>query len=311
MIIFSIVIPLYNKQEHIIQTLESLKKQSYNNFELLIIDDGSTDNSIQTVKNWIKMSQTDFIFPIRYISQKNSGVSSARNRGAKEANHQYVAFLDADDYWKETHLYNLKCLIEKYSNIVDIFSCSMSMRVDGKEKKLQLDVEENFCGVLDYLTIAKRNHGYIHSSSVCVKKEILLKNPFPIDMKFAEDLVTWATICNTKGVAFSAQTTAVYVIDNAQASVLSDFSDFIRFERYVMGIPHHNKKVLKNYVNSFLLLTILTTRINLSYMIFFKQSALVFAKSKTVSIYTFVAMLIPKTILRLLRKIRAFSKYDK
>ena len=89
---FSVIIPLYNKEAYIEQTLGSVLAQTYPFFEVIIVDDGSSDASLQIV-NRITDSR------IRVISQVNSGVATARNRGVKEAKENYVAFMDADDFW--------------------------------------------------------------------------------------------------------------------------------------------------------------------------------------------------------------------
>lgn len=86
----SIIIPLYNKAESIKTTLESVLSQSYTDFEVLIIDDGSTDDS----KNIVSEIHDD---RIRYIYKDNGGVSSARNYGAMNAKSEWLFFLDADD----------------------------------------------------------------------------------------------------------------------------------------------------------------------------------------------------------------------
>lgn len=93
----SVVIPLYNKATSITSTIQSVLAQSYPYFEIVIIDDGSTDNSVQIVK-LIDDKR------IRLISKQNGGVSSARNYGIRMAKYEYLAFLDADDYWEPSYL---------------------------------------------------------------------------------------------------------------------------------------------------------------------------------------------------------------
>lgn len=94
----SVVIPLYNKESTILRTVYSVVTQTYSNFEVVIIDDGSSDKSVQLLKDHITDAR------IRIVSQNNQGVSVARNRGVSEAQYQYIAFLDADDEWLPTYL---------------------------------------------------------------------------------------------------------------------------------------------------------------------------------------------------------------
>jgi len=87
---FSVIIPLYNKQSYIKRAIESVLSQSYNDFEVIVVNDGSTDNSLQEA-----LSITDS--RLRIIDKPNGGVSSARNRGIDEAKNEWICFLDGDD----------------------------------------------------------------------------------------------------------------------------------------------------------------------------------------------------------------------
>lgn len=87
---FSIIIPLYNKQNYIRRTLESVLSQTYTDFEVIVVNDGSKDNSLQEAK---KVQDPR----IRVIDKENGGVSSARNRGIRDAKNEWICFLDADD----------------------------------------------------------------------------------------------------------------------------------------------------------------------------------------------------------------------
>ena len=93
----SIIIPLYNKVKSITQTLNCVMQQSYQDFEVVVVDDGSTDGSIDVVHKFLDER-------IRVVSKSNGGVSSARNVGIKEAKYNYIALLDADDYWEPNYL---------------------------------------------------------------------------------------------------------------------------------------------------------------------------------------------------------------
>jgi glycosyltransferase involved in cell wall biosynthesis len=92
----SVIIPTYNSAQYLIAAVESVLAQTFKDFEILVIDDGSTDNTSEVIKQ--------FKDCVRYIKQENQGVSVARNRGIKESCGKYVAFLDADDIWMPTKL---------------------------------------------------------------------------------------------------------------------------------------------------------------------------------------------------------------
>ena len=106
---FSVVVPLFNKANFIENTLRSILAQTFQNFEIVVVNDGSTDNSLEK----LKAVQSE---KIRLIDQKNQGASNARNRGIGAANGKYIALLDADDYWFRDHLENLKNLIAQFPN---------------------------------------------------------------------------------------------------------------------------------------------------------------------------------------------------
>lgn len=89
----SIIIPLYNKEKTILRCLNSVLGQTYKEFEVIIVDDGSVDNGVFIIENSISDKR------VKIIKQKNGGVSKARNTGAKAANGNWLVFLDADDYW--------------------------------------------------------------------------------------------------------------------------------------------------------------------------------------------------------------------
>ena len=110
----SIVIPLYNKEKQIVAALQKVFEQTYQDFEVIIVDDGSTDGSISEVN---KFSDSR----VRLISQENAGVSMARNKGIENAKGKYIAFLDADDEWDSQYLEEQINLINRYPQC-DIFA---------------------------------------------------------------------------------------------------------------------------------------------------------------------------------------------
>ena len=105
----SVVIPLYNKESTIQATIASVLKQSFIKFELIIVDDGSTDNSVNLIKDTFNNNDN-----LRILSQKNQGVSVARNTGVENAKHNLIAFLDGDDLWESTYLENMFKLYLKF-----------------------------------------------------------------------------------------------------------------------------------------------------------------------------------------------------
>lgn len=106
---FSVVIPLYNKEEYIEETLKSVLNQTFKDFEVIIVNDGSTDNSLTIVKGFNDER-------IKIHNQKNKGAAHTRNQCIKKSRGKYMALLDADDFWESNHLQELKKLIDKFPN---------------------------------------------------------------------------------------------------------------------------------------------------------------------------------------------------
>ena len=206
--IISVVIPLYNKQDSIAHTLECVLNQTYLDFEVVVVDDGSKDQSAAVVEQFTDSR-------IRLIKQKNGGVSAARNRGIEEARGAYVAFLDADDVWLPDHLANLVSLITNYPQC-RAWSSSYVNNENGVDHTVILNklpfVGES--GVLsNYFEVCSCSHPPVWSSAVCVEKSLLTEiGGFPVGVTSGEDLLTWARIAVKTDWAYSMKATAVYMM---------------------------------------------------------------------------------------------------
>ena len=99
----SVIVPVYNEERYISATLDSIINQNFKDFELIVVDDGSTDNTLEIVNEKLSASKINH----KIIHQENKGVSSARNRGIAESCGDYIVFVDADDYILTDHLYHL------------------------------------------------------------------------------------------------------------------------------------------------------------------------------------------------------------
>lgn len=206
----SVVIPLYNKEKQIAHTLQSVFNQTFQDFEIVIVDDGSTDGSVAVVE---KFSDSH----IRLIHQKNAGVSAARNRGIEEAKGDLIAFLDADDEWKSEYLATQYSLYQKYPDC-SAFACNYEFRdTEGKNsstiiRKLPFTGED---GVLsNYFEVASCSHPPIWTSAVMVKKQAIQAiGGFPVGIKSGEDLLTWARLAVNGGIAYSRTPLAVFHVE--------------------------------------------------------------------------------------------------
>lgn len=195
----SIVIPLYNKEFQIANTLKSVLGQSFQDFEIVIVDDGSKDNSVSEVK---KINDPR----IRLISQTNAGVSAARNRGIQEALGEFIAFLDADDEWNPKYLETQVSLIHKYPGS-KVFATNYEFRdTEGNITPTiinNLDIQGQD-GILDnYFEVAAISHPPLWTSAVVVNKDAIMSiGGFPEGIKSGEDLLTWARLAVKYKIAY-------------------------------------------------------------------------------------------------------------
>ena len=146
----SIVIPFFNASNTILSTLNSVKEQTYNKFECILIDDGSTDSSNLLVKKYIS---TDKRFKL--FEQSNQGVVSARNFGIKKSKYRYIAFLDADDIWDIDFLKESINFREKQNKQIAITHASYIRFKIIKNKIYSFLVEPPL--VINYRNILKKN----------------------------------------------------------------------------------------------------------------------------------------------------------
>lgn len=208
----SVVIPLYNKEKTIKKTIQSVLDQKFTDFELVIVNDGSKDNSVDVVKAIDDPR-------IRIIDKPNGGVSSARNEGIRQSKSGYIAFLDADDEWLPNHLSDINSLIIEFENCCSVFTTNFSRKFDDgsvlpSRKDLSRGRINNY-----FKTICKGS--IIHSSSVAVKKDALLHvGLFNENYTHGEDIDLWNRLARKFNVAYSPRPSSIYSITN-EGSVLT------------------------------------------------------------------------------------------
>lgn len=204
----SVVIPLYNKEKQIGNTLRSVFNQTYQDFEIVVVNDGSTDNSVAEVEKFQDSR-------IRLISQPNSGVSIARNRGIQESKGEYVALLDGDDEWKSDCLKTQYELTQKYHDC-DVFTVNYEFHDinSGKDtntiiKKLPFEGSD---GVLEnYFEVASCSHPPICSISIMARKGVFESiGGFPLGIRSGEDLLTWARLACRYKIAYCKTPLAIF-----------------------------------------------------------------------------------------------------
>lgn len=137
--IVSVIIPIYNVENYLSECIESVRKQSYKNLEIILVNDGSTDNSLKICKKYAKMDER-----IRIINQKNSGLSAARNSGIEAAKGNYFFFLDSDDYIHSELINILVKIIENGENVDLVISNYSNEGLDYNNNGVQIWSQNGF-----------------------------------------------------------------------------------------------------------------------------------------------------------------------
>lgn len=195
----SVVMPLYNKVAEVERALRSVVEQSLSPCEIIVVDDGSTDGSGAIVERLIKECPDA---GIRLITQKNSGVSAARNRGIEEAKGDYVALLDADDWWLSGYIAEVCRLMEYYPD-ADAYATAFDI-VNGSERVAAPvptvegyinPAEEALCG----------RYPIIPSTATLRKETVAAVGGFPEGMRIGEDQWLWVSMLK-RGAKFCFST---------------------------------------------------------------------------------------------------------
>ena len=208
MSVVSVIIPMYNSEKTIINCLESLRAQSYKNFEVILINDGSKDNSLSLVEDF----KRDNDLNISVHTKQNGGVSSARNIGIQFARGEFLVFIDADDSVSTEHLSSLLSGILENPNL-PVLACNQIDDISGRVK--EINVFGIFCYDrihIAYEELERTNQlGYLHNKifykDIILKKNIL----FPNEVHMAEDLLfVMAYLCHISCIIISPSKTYVY-----------------------------------------------------------------------------------------------------
>lgn len=228
MIKISVVIPLYNKELTILRAVKSVLNQTFLPNEIIIVNDGSTDRSIEYLER-IKNPK------IKILHQDNKGVSAARNLGIDSATSEFIAFLDADDEWSPQFLNEIQSLILNFPEAVGYATSynkksSSNNLISTKLEKIKFTGDQGF--LTNYFEVCNQSDPPIWTSAVCIKKVFLIKiNRFPIGVKAGEDLLTWAKLSVLGNFAYSKKSLATYYLSEFNPSMtVSLDKDFVSIE---------------------------------------------------------------------------------
>lgn len=201
----SVIVPLYNKRRHVRRALDSVLAQTFQDFEVVVVDDGSTDGGGDVVR---EMGDPR----IRLIVQENAGVSAARNRGISEARGDLIAFLDADDEWEPHFLETVMSLRARYPHAGLYATAYRYCAGERAWRPCFVDcIEQGEGGVLTDYFLAARGQAPVWTSAVVVPKSVFEElGGFPVGVPRGEDRHMWARIALRYPIAWSPVNGAVY-----------------------------------------------------------------------------------------------------
>lgn len=249
---FTVIVPLFNKEKYIEHAIQSILNQTFLDYEVLIINDGSTDESLSRIEPFLSNK-------IQLIEHENNkGLSAARNTGIKNAKADYVAYLDADDYWKPTFLETIHQLILNFPQ-AKIFGTNYEECYGKKILKPENGSEHlaaDFDGIIPFFKINLKQGIYNHGS-VCFHKSVFEKAGFYNEnLQFSEDLdfniranyhfelaysnsvqMQYTMISDNQLTRTSLKNKQIPNFDVYEewAKNNSDLKKYLDFERYVLG----------------------------------------------------------------------------
>lgn len=207
---FSVILPLYNKAPYVAKAIGSILAQTFTDYELIIMDDGSKDDSYEIASKAIEGHRCH----CHLNRQENAGVSMARNNGVAASQGEYLCFLDADDWWEPRFLEEMSKLIDAYPD-AGIYGTNYTIVNETKRRTrvAQIGVEKGFeKGYINYCqAYAKTMYMPLWTGAVCIPRNVFEEmKGFPKDVKLGEDFILWVSIALKYKVAFLNKPLAYY-----------------------------------------------------------------------------------------------------
>lgn len=237
---FSVIVPLFNKEKSIFSTIESILHQTYTNFELIIINDGSTDDSLNVVQSFNDPR-------IKIYNKPNGGVSRARNLGVEKSKNKFVVFLDADDLWLPFCLEEFCRLIIEFPD-ADVFCTNFNMtgkNLEGSDRRYL--VEDYFYALAFYL--AKWSIQLIITGCVSIRRNLFNEiGCFNEDITHGEDIDMWDRLGFRYKIAKSEKITTIYRTEAENRASLVDESLKLKATPFVLKRHEILSKSQKLYI---------------------------------------------------------------
>jgi glycosyltransferase involved in cell wall biosynthesis len=205
---FSVIIPVFNKGPYVSKAIESVLEQTFRDFELIVVDDGSTDDSLSIVRFVLDSC----VIPYQLIHQKNAGVSTTRNNGVAVSHGEYICFLDADDWWAPSFLEKMDELISDFPD-AGVYGTNYYYVKNGRQSVCVTTAKTgyiNYCGVY-----AEKRQMPLWTGAVCVPRTIFEEfSGFRPHLSLGEDFDLWIRIALKYKVAFLNEPHSFYYQDS-------------------------------------------------------------------------------------------------
>jgi glycosyltransferase involved in cell wall biosynthesis len=234
--LISIILPTYNRAHCVTRAIDSAIYQTYKNIELIVVDDGSTDNTEEVLKKY-----TDKVV---YIKQGNAGASAARNTGISKAKGEYVAFIDSDDVWLSNKLEKQVLCFDKNPEISLVFTNVTIINEDGSKSKKPEKINHIKDDIYDIDMVFQ--DPYFGLPTVIIKKNIMLETGlFDETLKTAEDLDLFLRVSlDTKVAYLHEKLVDVYITEGSLSADEGSYEDNLRvINRFV---EENNEKLLSH-----------------------------------------------------------------
>lgn len=294
---FSVIISVYNKEEYIKKTIDSVLNQTYSNFEIILVNDGSTDNSLEII-NSIKDHR------IKVINTKNQGASKCRNTGIKSASKNYIALLDGDDLWDEEFLEYIKRSILQYPNKM-VFSTAIAHKHQNKIVSATYSFKQQELTKVHDFFKSSLDHTILTSSSIVFKRDILnTTGYFDPSIASGQDTDLWIRIGIHYDIVFINKVLAYYnYVSGSLSNTTFDISKKPKFDNYLE--EEKGNKSLKIYIdrNRFPLAILSKLQNNRKCFYYYKKSI----DPKSLPLRQRVLLKLPKWCLKLLLRLKSLN----
>jgi len=230
----SVIIPSYNSELFISDTINSLLNQTVKPFEIIIVDDGSTDNTYKVVSDIIKKNE-DFNF--RLIKGFHKGPGAARNIGIKAAKSKWIAFLDSDDLWSINKIKNVTKVIKE--NINFTFFCHNEKLISNNKPAIELDYSKKYNQKINLPNQLYKNNLFSTSAVVCLRHDLNKVGGFDELLSSAQDYDLWLKMSHLIKPFFIKQVLGTYTLRDGNISTTNHLKRLINI--YKVMFRHRNK----------------------------------------------------------------------